>query len=894
MLTVPYEVPLCPTGTITPNPTGFYVPRIGSNPLQQLQAYSEQYMRQNGPTLFTGSVDSKIPCYLATNEQIRSYWNRATTHENTSSTATNPVSVTECDSPFHALSPGDMNSISTVADQYKSTVPYPHAHHPIPMSNYIHPMEYYSNARVTNPEEHVSKTERIQSVTCSQIDDQTRSAVHHQMADSNRSTSVLNEDPSDYFNKHSIRSDAKSVPREENHLRRLTATTSTASNSSSSSSSSASSSSSGSDELEMIFHSPKLEPNRDRLSEESEITKKPIISDEQKSEHNTTLDSLLQQGSVSRGTSQFDSAVDIRRSQLVAPNLEDRRKDYDTHKQYSAAAAVAAAYAYASKYVQTASHQHLHTSNVHTQLGSDVSNPVSDCVLNPFATPIRTSHFGFSGPQSASWSSRRVQSEPATTSSCSSAFASNQPPAHNENRFLDSSYDGNRVRPETCGFEAPFVSQSHPNKSESCHTFDRYVSPNERECVKCGKPATSVWQPDGTGHFLCEDCVGDRRTVPATYSATSPITIEQNSPSMSSPDRQARSQVSESNGTGLAGCSEMDYYQDVTGISKLHSGPNTCLTPSKEDLARANGFYSTDTGERTMRMNQSKIMVNRKTRKRPTSMRKDAIQTRKRKSKKRRDYSLALAAAAAAAASANSASALAVALQHQQQQHHKQNQQQQLQQQQHTPNSQMNTGAPSFANKSLRYNPFEGVVHEASRDYCTFNEQPYAIGSPGSMNSTRSMLDYHYQVRLSYQLQQRSGLPPLDIHSSLMDPFLCSATALRYRSRPDLSNPYESQSTPRNPVHSADVHSVFQDAYSSSSEPCVFGQERSRDGFMEPVNTNEMTYSEHARNNNTNQSNVVIQTTPVDEPPDSMRTESNLNYQGYSLNPMRSGTDHIR
>lgn len=44
---------------------------------------------------------------------------------------------------------------------------------------------------------------------------------------------------------------------------------------------------------------------------------------------------------------------------------------------------------------------------------------------------------------------------------------------------------------------------------ECSDTF--YETTDGRECVNCGSIQTSVWRPDGTGHFLCNACVSSHR-----------------------------------------------------------------------------------------------------------------------------------------------------------------------------------------------------------------------------------------------------------------------------------------------------------------------------------------------------------------------------------------------
>ncbi|THD28723.1 hypothetical protein D915_000420 [Fasciola hepatica] len=319
-------------------------------------------------------------------------------------------------------------------------------------------------------------------------------------------------------------------------------------------------------------------------------------------------------------------------------------------------------------------------------------------------------------------------------------------------------------------------------------------------------------------------------------------------------------------------------------------------------------------------------------RRRPTSMRKDAIQTRKRKSKKRRDYSLALAAVAAA--SANSATALAAALQHQQQRN-----------QTNTSPSSFSGGplvAPSiygtghllgnrtlgsslfafgspFGNKSVtgsasiypsalrdeekdgklsvnesaRYNPPDCIIPGASREHCGFNEQlSHSIWSPGRMNTTRSMLDYHCQVRLSYQLQQRGSLPPINIHSSLVDPFLCSATALRYQPRSDPVGPGEIRSNPNDRIiPPCETHSTFWDAY-PSAESYLLEPQRSQIGFGTQMVMSSLPYSTNMHNNQLNPTNLIVQPATETESSGPVTMGSDVSYQNYSKNAVQSAIEY--
>ncbi|CAL8087396.1 unnamed protein product [Calicophoron daubneyi] len=149
-----------------------------------------------------------------------------------------------------------------------------------------------------------------------------------------------------------------------------------------------------------------------------------------------------------------------------------------------------------------------------------------------------------------------------------------------------------------------------------------------QECVRCGQPVTSVWQPDGTGHYLCGDCVDPARLQRIHPPKPHPFQFEHSFPS-------PLALPTSSTGVEYSTPSKMP----KSGISS----PVGKVTNTATGTATFGGLNC-----RPLRSSLMKGFANRRPRTRPSSMRKDAIQTRKRKSKKRRDYSLAIAAAAAA------------------------------------------------------------------------------------------------------------------------------------------------------------------------------------------------------------------------------------------------------
>ncbi|OON20018.1 GATA zinc finger, partial [Opisthorchis viverrini] len=187
---------------------------------------------------------------------------------------------------------------------------------------------------------------------------------------------------------------------------------------------------------------------------------------------------------------------------------------------------------------------------------------------------------------------------------------------------------------------------------------------SSRECVKCGQLTTSFWQPDGTGHYLCEVCgrdqnpatlyfdhlrsaVGNGRTDNVPHCATRQVGYDQMKPVENAPDDYKLLQQDPSN-----------LFNSLTYRRPVRSSLNKTLL-SRRSVARRIGLVCTncETTQTTLWRrnadgqpvcNACGLYQKLHGRTRPSSMRKDAIQTRKRKSKKRRDYNLAVAAVAAA------------------------------------------------------------------------------------------------------------------------------------------------------------------------------------------------------------------------------------------------------
>ncbi|GAA49239.1 GATA-binding factor A [Clonorchis sinensis] len=188
-----------------------------------------------------------------------------------------------------------------------------------------------------------------------------------------------------------------------------------------------------------------------------------------------------------------------------------------------------------------------------------------------------------------------------------------------------------------------------------------------RECVKCGQLTTSFWQPDGTGHYLCEVC--GREQNPATLyfdQLRSPLVNGRvdNVPHCATRQMGGYEQVKPAeNASGDYKLFQQDpatLFNSLSYRRSVRSNLNKTLL-SRRSVARRIGLVCTncETTQTTLWRrnadgqpvcNACGLYQKLHGRTRPSSMRKDAIQTRKRKSKKRRDYNLAVAAVAAAAA----------------------------------------------------------------------------------------------------------------------------------------------------------------------------------------------------------------------------------------------------
>ncbi|CAH8482167.1 unnamed protein product [Dicrocoelium dendriticum] len=177
----------------------------------------------------------------------------------------------------------------------------------------------------------------------------------------------------------------------------------------------------------------------------------------------------------------------------------------------------------------------------------------------------------------------------------------------------------------------------------------------QRECVKCGRLTTSVWKSDGTGNFLCIECHSDGYHTDTGH-AVSHLNQERDS-------EKTAHHVSTSPAQPATNVSRTKPTQTNSSVLLTSLAYRRCLRPTlangftgRRPVARRNGLVCTNcaTTQTTLWRrnadgqpvcNACGLYQKLHGRTRPSSMRKDSIQTRKRKSKKRREYNLSLAAA---------------------------------------------------------------------------------------------------------------------------------------------------------------------------------------------------------------------------------------------------------
>ncbi|CAI2728917.1 unnamed protein product [Schistosoma spindalis] len=263
------------------------------------------------------------------------------------------------------------------------------------------------------------------------------------------------------------------------------------------------------------------------------------------------------------------------------------------------------------------------------------------------------------------------------------------------------------------GYRKAMVEYEGINEKDSKLSINQIFPKTNQECVKCGEQIYSNGQPDGTGHYFCSRCnqqeqqllrhegkettknteeyedgdddnvdddddddededdeeEEDRVTDPAKIFLTKWPSV---STAINCKDNSQISKVSMEDEIKPYATSDRTSCCDIKINNSINYGVNNDTygnklnpyEPASESsknvindhalLSNAPFSYSPLSCRRAFRSGIEKTVTNRKSRTRPTSMRKDAIQTRKRKSKKRKDYSLTVAVAAAAAAAAAS------------------------------------------------------------------------------------------------------------------------------------------------------------------------------------------------------------------------------------------------